>query len=117
MSVDWDASVLIPCHDIAFGEPATFTSVGGAPMPVVGMFFDGYTRNVDLADDVGVTTVKPVFVVRTEQFTGALPLPKPLPKQNDKLSVTSANTTYVIKDAQPDGVGELRLELQKVSSP
>jgi hypothetical protein len=111
MSVDWDASVLAPCHDIAFGEPATFTPVGGAPMPIIGIFFDGYTRSVDLGDDVGVTTVKPVFVVRTEQFTGALP------KQSDKLQVVSVNTTYVIKDPQPDGVGELRLELQKVSSP
>jgi hypothetical protein len=111
MSVDWDASVLAPCHDIAFGEPAKFTPVGGAPMPIIGIFFDGYTRNVDLGDDVGVTTVKPVFVVRTEQFTGALP------KQSDKLQVVSVNTTYVIKDPQPDGVGELRLELQKVSSP
>lgn len=111
MSVDWDASVLAPIHDMAFGEPAMFTPVGGAPMPIIGIFFDGYTRNVDLGDEVGVNTVKPVFVVRTEQFAGALP------KQNDKLQVTSVNTTYVIKDPQPDGVGELRLELQKVSSP
>lgn len=111
MSVDWDVSVLIPCHDIAFGEPATFTPVGGVAMPVIGIFFDGYRRNVDLGDEVGVTTVKPVFVVRTEQFSGVLP------KQNDKIQVASVNTTYVIKDPQPDGVGELRLELQKVSSP
>lgn len=111
MSIDWDAVVLIPCHENEFGEPATLLPVGGSPMPIVGIFFDGYRRNVDLGDEVGVTTVKPVFVVRTGQFNGALP------KQGDKLQVESVNTTYVIKDPQPDGVGELRLELQKVSSP
>jgi hypothetical protein len=111
MSVDWDASVLSQCHEIAFGEPATFMPYVGAPVSIIGIWFDGYRHNVDLGDEVGVTTVKPVFAVRTAQFTGALP------KQNDKLAVTSVNTTYVIKDVQPDGVGELRLELQKVSSP
>jgi hypothetical protein len=115
MAVDWDAAVLQPCHDVAFGEPAIFRPVGAPALDdVIGIFFDGYTRNVDLGESVGVTTVKPVFVVRVEQFAARAAR---LPKQSDGLFVKSVSTTYVIKDVQPDGVGELRLELHKVSSP
>ncbi|MEX3691881.1 hypothetical protein AB3X91_09065 [Paraburkholderia sp. BR14263] len=111
MAIDWDAVVLSPCHDNAFGEPATFRPVGASPIGITGIFFDGYNRNVDLGDGTGLTTVKPVFVVRSAQFG------KRLPKQNDGLSVASVNVSYVIRDVQPDGLGELRLELHKVSSP
>jgi hypothetical protein len=108
--VDFDA--LNVAVNAAFGEPATFTPKGGTPMPVSGVFFDGYTHDVNLGDgSIGVNTVKPVFAVRAALFAGRLP------KQGDGLWIASVNTIYAIKDPQPDGVGEIRLHLQKVSSP
>lgn len=107
--VDFDA--LNVAINATFGEPAIFTPAGGTPMPVSGVFFDGYTRDVDLGESVDVTTVNPVFAVRAALFPGRLP------KQNDRLWVASVNTTYAIKDVRPDGVGELKLRLHKVSSP
>ncbi|RDU99228.1 head-tail joining protein [Trinickia dinghuensis] len=111
MPIDWDAAVLAPCHNDAFGEPATFLPAGGSPLSITGIFFNGYNRNVDLGDGADVITVKPVLVVRAEQFVSRAP------QQNDGLSIASVNTTYVIRDVKSDGLGELRLELHKVSSP
>lgn len=109
MPIDWDAAVLSPCHEQAFGEPGIFTPMGGSPLPITGIFFNGYTQRVALLDgSVDVTTVKPMFAVRSAQFGARLP------RQNDSISVTSNGASYVVKDVQPDGVGELRLELQRM---
>lgn len=111
MPVDWDANVLGPCHVQAFGEAATFTPAGGSALAITGIFFNGYAQRVDLLDSgVGVTTVKPVLAVRTEQFGSRLP------RQGDAISIASNGSSYVIKDVQPDGVGELRLELQRTDT-
>lgn len=108
MAIDWDSDVLAPCHD-AFGESATYSPQGGAaPFSVEGVFLNGFTQNVALIDgSVGVNTVQPVFAVRTSLF-GSTP-----PKRNDKITVLSNGATYVIRDIQPDGVGELRCQLQR----
>jgi hypothetical protein len=112
MPVDWDAAVLRPCHDQAFGEAATFTPVDGQPMTITGVFFNGFTRNVVLLDgSVDVTTVKPVLAVREAQFGARRP------QQGDMIGIVNNGRTYYIKDVQPDGVGELRLELQKAGTP
>lgn len=111
MSVDWDATVLEPCHDQAFGEPATFTPLGLASIPITGVFFNGYTRDVELVDgSIDVNSVAPVFAVRTALF-GTRP-----PQRNDSITIASNGATYVIRDVQPDGVGELRLELQRTDA-
>jgi len=109
MTIDWDSEVLEPCHDQAFGEPAAFSPQGGgAPFTVTGIFFNGFTQSVELVDgSIGVNSVQPVFAVRASLF-GASP-----PRRNDRIAVQSNGATYVIRDIQPDGMGELRLQLQR----
>ncbi|MBV2180894.1 MAG: hypothetical protein KUL86_06615 [Castellaniella sp.] len=104
--VDFD-SVNSAVHGV-FSEAAIFTPRGGFPLAVVGIFFNGHTQAVSLGDgSVGVNTVRPVLVVRTAQF------PSAVPAQGDAIRVLSNGGTYVIADAQPDGVSEMRLELQR----
>lgn len=109
MAIDWDSAVLEPCHDQAFGESATFSPKGGGrPFGVIGIFFNGFTQDVVLEDgSIGVNTVQPVFAVRANLF-GSSP-----PQRNDRITVQSNGATYVIRDVQPDGMGELRLQLQR----
>jgi len=107
MGIDWDAEVLGPCHE-TFGEPATFLPNEGGSSDIIGVFFNGFTQDVVLEDgSIGVNSVAPVFAVRSSQF-GARP-----PVRNDSIKIASNGATYVIRDVQPDGVGELRLQLQR----
>ncbi|MCY0854336.1 head-tail joining protein [Cupriavidus sp. D39] len=110
MPVNWDVAVLGPLMGV-FGEPATYLPAAGGSFSITAVFDDAYLKEVMFEDaSTGVTEVSAVLGIQLSQFPT-----KPL--QNDKLSVLSVNTTYIVRDARPDSRGGMKLLLSKVSSP
>ncbi|MDE3022256.1 MAG: hypothetical protein KGI54_10385 [Pseudomonadota bacterium] len=109
MAIDWDSHVLSGCMDV-FGEPVTYMPASGGSFPVTGVFNAAWKELSLIDDGSGVNTVRPVLGVRASQFSS-------VPVQGDKLSVASVNTTYVVRDVNPDSHGHINLLLNKVSSP
>jgi len=109
VAVNWDAMVLGPLMGV-FGEPATYLPAAGGSYLITGVFDEAY-RELELIDGASaITTELPVLGVRLAAF----PVP---PVQNDRVSVASVNTTYVVREVRPDGHGYAKLMLNFVSSP
>jgi len=110
MAINWDALVIGPLEGI-FGEPITYTPVGGVLFATSGVFDDAFHKDAFFDDgSVGVQTTSPTLGVRLSSFTSP-------PLQNDRVFVVSVNTTYVVREVHPDGHGWVKLVLNKVSSP
>lgn len=109
MAIDFDALVLGPCRD-TFGEKATYKPATGASFAISGVFDEAY-RELTLLDTGDATSSDiPVLGVRLADF------PAP-PAQNDKLTIVSVNSTFIVKEVRPDGHGWAKLMLNFVSSP
>lgn len=111
MPIDWNAEVIGPLVGV-FGEPVIYTPFsGGAAFQISGVFDDAYLKEVMFEDaSSGVTEVSAVLGVQLSQFPAS-------PVQNDRLSVASVNTTFVVREARVDSRGGAKLLLSKVSSP
>lgn len=110
MPVSWDKVVLGPLMGV-FGEVVTYMPAAGGAYAISAVFDDAYLKEVMFEDaSQGVTEVSAVLGVQLSQFSA-------LPVQNDKLSVASVNTTYVVREVRPDSHGGAKLMLSKVSSP
>ena len=108
--VNFDALVIGPLQNI-FGEPVQYFPGAGSSFAITGVFDKSYQKEAIFEDgSVGVTTEAPVLGVQLTQFSVA-------PVQNDRLSIPSVNTTYVVREVRLDGHGGARLLLNKVSSP
>ena len=103
--IDFDRLVLHPCLHV-FGEPATYTPVGGAPAALVGVFEEFHTL-VREGDGVPVQENRPVLGVRAADIPGGLPA------RNDAMQVSGRN--WAIDEILPDGVGHLKLVLKFAS--
>lgn len=110
MPINWDSQVLAPLQTV-FGVPVTYMPAAGGSFVVSGVFDDAYLKEVMFDDaTTGVTEVSAVVGVRLSQFSV-------LPKQNDKLSVPSANSTFLVREVRQDGRGAVKLMLSRVGSP
>ena len=110
MPVNWDQVVLKSLMGV-FGEPVTYKPASGTPYPIEGVFDDAYLKEVMFEDaSQGVTEISAVLGIQLSQFSA-------YPVQNDQLSVTSVNSTYVVREVRPDSHGGAKLLLSKVSSP
>jgi len=112
MSVNWDALVIGPLQSIfAEAEKISYFPQTGNPLQITGVFDKGYHKDKIFDDgSVGVTTESPTLGIQLSQFPN-------LPLQNDRLSIVSVNTTYVVREVRLDGHGGARLLLNRVSSP
>lgn len=108
--VDWDALVIGPLQAV-FGEPVTYMPVTGSPHVITGIFDKAFHKEALFTDgSVGITTEAPVLGVQLSQFSS-------IPLQNDRLSVASVNTTFVVREVRLDSHGGAKLILNKVSTP
>lgn len=103
--IDWDQHAA-PVVGI-FGEPVTYIPSGGAPYAITAVFTEAYTE-VQLVDDVPVSTVKPALGARLSAFRDD-------PQVGDLLTIGRTGTTYVVNNTNPDGRGGVRLLLNWVS--
>lgn len=110
MPIDWDSAVIGPLQGV-FGEPVNYMPASGAAISITGIYDAGYKKDDPFADgSAGVTTVQPTLGVQLSQFSTP-------PLQNDRLSVPSVNTTFVVREVRTDSHGGARLLLNKVSTP
>lgn len=110
MPINWDGLVLGPLQKV-FGVPVTYMPAAGGSFTVSGVFDDAYLKEVMFDDaTTGVTEVSAVVGVQLSQFSA-------LPKQNDRLSVPSANSTFLVREVRQDGRGAAKLMLSRVGSP
>ncbi|MGZ3272380.1 MAG: head-tail joining protein [Caulobacteraceae bacterium] len=112
--IDWDKYVLGPVMAV-FGEAGavlpTYRPASGAPFPLADVVYDEAYFGVDLLQDgTTVTSARPIIGVRLALFATA-------PKQSDKIFIPRVNSTFVVKEVEPDGHGHAKLTLQFVSSP
>jgi hypothetical protein len=107
--IDWDQMVNGPVMS-AFGEPATFLPVAGAPFPITGTFHEAY-KSVDLVGGMGITSEMPALGVRLSEFPVR-------PLQKDRVAIVATalhgGGTYVVKEVQPNGIGGALLMLNRV---
>ncbi|MEX3961029.1 hypothetical protein AB4Y42_02245 [Paraburkholderia sp. EG286B] len=109
MSVNWDALVIGPLQRV-FGEPATYTPLGGASFQITGVFDDAYLKEIMFEDaTAGVTTVSAVLGVQLSQFPA-------MPAQNDSLWIASNGATYLVREVRPDSRGGAKLLLSRSSA-
>jgi len=101
--IDFDAEVLAACQS-EFGRQALYAPSGGAPIPVSGIFTDGYKSPVIDGDgNPAWTTTAPTFCVRANDLPS-------FPAKNDRVTIDAKQ--YVVMDARPDGVGWIVLPLK-----
>lgn len=106
MPVDWDALVLKPLEGV-FAEDCIFTPRGSTlEYAVKGVFDEGHQEVVIGEDNVPMNVNVPALGTRVALFDGS---GIPLPKQNDRFQIRGHG--YVVKDAQIDSHGNLKLLL------
>ncbi|BCP53787.1 hypothetical protein K32_24040 [Kaistia sp. 32K] len=105
--IDFDAMVLGPAQ-LAFGRPVTILPLASQPgvasFPAGGDFRRPHTE-VQLADGE-FTTVSPTLGIRASEY----PI---LPAIDDKIVIGAE--TFLVVDVRPDGEGDVKLVLRKVS--
>jgi hypothetical protein len=96
--IDWDQLVVEPAFAV-FAEGATYTPAAGGGSFQIDCVFDPPFHEVLLGgDERPSVTTRPVLGVRLAQFVSP-------PLQGDQVLIASVNTTFTVKEVQPDGHG------------
>ena len=104
MSIDWDASVLAPCHGV-FGQSVTYQPFSGPVRSLTGVFDNGYQAKIQLEDgSTGWTAQDPTLGIRLAEWGSS-------PQQGESITIVATGQVYLVTDAQPDGHGEIKLIL------
>ena len=103
--IDWDTLALAKIH-ATFGEAATYLPGAGPSVPCQIVFNAHYTDS-KFTDETEVVGTKTVLNVRQSV------LPQ-LPTQNELFRVRGV--LYAITNVQPDGHGDVRIQLRLASN-
>ncbi|MBU6246464.1 MAG: hypothetical protein KGN77_01810 [Xanthomonadaceae bacterium] len=105
MTIDFDTLVLGPCMD-AFGEPVVWMpAVGGASVSTTGVFDAFYKEIAEAGAEVGTAITRTFLGVRASSLPS-------LPVENDTFFLPNRNATYIVSEADSDGIGHLRIFLR-----
>jgi hypothetical protein len=114
--IDWQTKIVAPCARV-FGQPATITWKGQA-FPQLSRVFDEAYSQVDVAEGMPVTTVRPCLGINTADvdlggqplsaLQGALVIVLASPFPGGSPAV---DTAYIVQEARADGHGWARLML------
>jgi hypothetical protein len=100
--IDFDATVLAAC-DEAFAETVEYRPSDGPPAAIVGVFFDRFRLvQFDPVSEAMVSTTHPILCCRAVQF--------PRVPVKGELFVIRGEL-YAIRDAEPDGMGQIAFPL------
>lgn len=106
--VDWDQLVLAPCQNVFGEEVQWISSLNPDPVPVTGIFDNGYKAMpleiVDGLSPTHVTTADARLGVQLSQFASA-------PQQGDLFLIRG--NQYRVREVQPDSHGSADILLNK----
>lgn len=106
--VDWDQLVLAPCQNVFGEEVQWISSLNPDPVPVTGIFDNGYKAMpleiVDGLSPTHVTTADARLGVQLSQFASA-------PQQGDLFLIRGKQ--YRVREVQPDSHGAADILLNK----
>ena len=97
------ASLVNTATSNIFGSNHTIYYANNSSVSVESIFYKNFEL-VEMQEGIQISSFVPALEVQASLFTV-------LPKQNDRAQI--GNTTYTIRDVQPNGLGLLRLILIK----
>lgn len=102
---DWEKTVeeaMQDCVDV-FGEPVTYTHLGGNPYTTTGIF-EAATEQVDPDTGVAILSNQPMISFKLSALQA-------IPRQNDR--VTIRGKAYQVVEPEFDGQGTVTLRLHE----
>lgn len=103
--IDWNAVVIGPCVGV-FGEPVTFTPVGGDPVDI-DLVYDEGNKDVSLAGGTPLNSSNPIVSGQVSVFPVE-------PQTGDRILIKGTGEEFVVSDVNEDGKGGIILSLNYV---